>query len=136
MKLPPYVKPFPFPLSHIGYRGLAFSNRIYLRKAIYEDLISKYPKIENIGILIHEEEHVKRIKKVGAWKFGLKFWLNRNFRFSEEIVANKTQFAYLKKYGGRFDMEKRARQLSGPPYLWCVSYEKAKKELRRVWEEA
>ena len=62
MKLPKHVRILSWPLSKI-FRGMAFIDKIYLRKDIYRNLSDKKPACENVGILIHEETHLRRIKK-------------------------------------------------------------------------
>jgi hypothetical protein len=139
MKLGRNVHAIPRLLNRVlRYKGLAFARCVYLRCDIYEDLLSKSPKPESVGILIHEQTHVKRAQKLG-WgelEFSWRYWFDANYRFREEIAANKAQFKYLKEHGGNFDLKKRARQLSGFPYLWCVSYGDAIRVLKNAWRNA
>lgn len=133
MRVPENVKPLPFPVSYI-FRGCAFGNLVFIRKSILNDLKKNNPSPFNVGVLLHELEHIKRIKKPGKWKYAWKFWTSSEFRFQEEIAANTPQMKHIKNHGAVYDIEKRARQLNGPIYLWCASYEKAKSKLESLWK--
>lgn len=114
---------------------MTFYNKIYLRRDIYNNLLKQDPSPENISILIHEQTHLKRSGgKVGFIR-GLKYWFNSRIRYTEEVAANREQLKYLKKHGCNFDFEKRAKHLSGFRYLFCTSYNKALRDLRKIWEE-
>lgn len=134
------VKPIPKLLQHLPlvpkYRGITVYPWIFLRRDIYQDLTLGKPRPESVGVLVHEQVHIKRIKNTNWFKWGLKFWLDCKFRYKEELEATKAHMSYLKKRGRKFDIEKRARDLSGAIYLWCVSYEKARRELDKAWKEA
>jgi len=134
MKLPNFVKVLPFPFRVI-YKGAAFNNFILLRKEIIKDLASNQPNPQNVGILLHELEHKKRINKMGGMKFSWKFWASRKFRFEEEIAANVPQMKHLKEHNVKFNIDKRARHLNGPIYLWCSSHEEAKTTLTKLWNK-
>ncbi len=105
---------------------------IYLPKGICENLNSENPDPKNVGILVHEETHIKRQKEIGFLKWGIKYLFSPKFRFEEEILAIKAQMEYLKKRKVKFDIEKSAKYLSGWLYLRPVSYKKAKKELGKI----
>lgn len=98
--------------------------------------MSNNPDPRYISVLKHEQTHIERQKKMGWIIWGLRYTFSPNFRFNEELEAIKTSMKYLKKVKSSFDTEKRAKFLSGWLYLWCVSYEEAKKELDRAWKEA
>lgn len=132
MKLPGYIRKFGWPLNKV-YKGFVLFNKIYLREDIYKNLQTKSPSLENVGVLIHEETHLKSFKKNGMFLHGMKFWLSPRLRYREEIEADKTRFKYLKKHRIKFDFQKRARSLSGFWYLYCVSYDKALVDLQRTW---
>lgn len=139
MKLPKNVREIPRFLAKLppvsGYRGFTIGSLIFFRPEIYRDLKSKNPKSENVGILIHEQTHVERIKKSNWVLWGIRYWADPKFRFHEEMEATKAHMKYLKKRGVKFDIEKRARALSGWLYFWPVSYGKAKDELEKMWGE-
>lgn len=102
---------------------------------IYQDLKSNNPNPESIGVLIHEQTHVKRNQELGVLKFGVKYIFSPKFRFNEELIATKAQFRFYKQNKIKPDIKKRAKALSGWVYFWPVSYDYAFKELKRVWEE-
>lgn len=130
MKIPSYVKPIPFSFYGVP-PGFAFLDKVYLRKDIYEDLLSHKPSPQSVGYLIHEQTHRKRIGK----SMFITYWLNPNLRFQEELAADKERFRYLKKHNVKFDFDKRAKDLSGISYLWCTSYKNAVEELKKVWKQ-
>lgn len=109
---------------------------IYLPKKVYENLCCQTPNLEYIGILIHEEMHIKREKQIGPIKFGLIYLISPKFRFNEELVATKEKYKFLKKHNIDPRIVKSAKALSGWLYLWPVSFAYAKKELEKAWEEA
>ncbi len=137
MRLPEYAKPLPAFFSHLPwlkmYKGFLFISTIYFQREIYKNLQTKQPTHQNVGYLIHEETHHKRAKIKGLLGFGLPYLFSRKARFLEEFVAYKAQIEYLKSNNQPFNYEITARNLSGLPYLWCVSYEEAKKSLDSVW---
>ena len=71
----------------------------------------------------------------GKWKHAWKFWTSPKFRFQEEIVADTPRMKYLKDHNAVFNIEKRARHLNGPIYLWCASFEEAKSKLTDLWNQ-
>lgn len=134
MKLPKNVKKLPQFLSKFPYRGFACGSLIFFRPDIYKDLISNETSPENVGILIHEQTHVRRIKKSNWIIWGARYWLEPKFRFNEEMEATKEHMKYLKERNLKFDIEKRARHLSGWLYLWPVSFNVAKLALQKLWD--
>ncbi|HWA52240.1 MAG TPA: hypothetical protein VG895_04250 [Patescibacteria group bacterium] len=133
MELPSNVKIKTFPwtaLPLLGkYTAHAIYPNIYIPKNIYENLKSKNPNPEYVSVLLHEQTHIKRQKQAGWFIWGLKYCFSRNFRFNEEFEAIKTQIKYLKSKNMKFDTARRAKYLSGPLYLWCISYKEAKEKL-------
>lgn len=135
MKLGKNIRKLIWPLNKV-YKGMALGEMVYLRPDIYNDLLSKKPNVENIGILLHEQIHVKRLSRTGnALLNGIKYWIFPTFRFREEIEADRARFKYLKRHAVKFNFIKRAKQLSGVQYLFCISYKRAYRELVRVWKE-
>lgn len=135
MKLGKNIRKLIWPLNKI-YKGMALGEIVYLRPDIHKDLLSKEPSVENIGVLLHEQAHIERLNKSGnTLLHGIKYWICPIFRFREEIEADRARFKYLKRHTVKFDFIKRAKQLSGIQYLFCVSYKRAYRELIRVWEE-
>lgn len=117
------------------YTANAIYPNIYLPKEVYLNLSSKNPKPKYVSVLLHEQEHIRRQKKMGWFKWGIKYVFNPKFRFDEELAAIKSSMKYLKKKGVKVDLERKARILLGYLYLWPVKYEVALKRLKTVWEE-
>lgn len=134
MKFKQKIYILPWYLSWYA-RGMTIGTRIYIRKDIYNDLKSSSPNHQSVGILVHEQTHVKRIKKAGSIKFGIKYWTNREYRYQEEKAAIKEQMKYLKSVGEKHDYKRQAKNLAGKYYLWCVSKPRAIKELEEMWKE-
>lgn len=107
---------------------------IYLPKQMIESLKSNKPDINLISCLIHEQEHIKRQKKMGIFFWGVKYIFSAKFRFEEEIFADLAKFRYLKKHKYNPSINRRARQLSGWNYFWPVPYRKAKLRLNTIWK--
>lgn len=108
---------------------------IYLPETVYENLRTSKPKAEYLAILLHEQEHIKRQKVIGVFRFGLQYLLSPTFRFNEELIAMKPQMRYLKSVNKPFDTALRAKYLSGWLYLWAVSFTEAKRKLDQAWED-
>lgn len=133
----PQIKIRPlYGLFNRIFKGLSFMNTIYLNKDIYSNLISKDPKPENVGVYLHEKTHVHRYRSKNLLIYALKYWLSSNFRYNEELEANIPQIKYIKIHGGVFDISNRAKKLSGLWYLWCVNYDKAVRDLKKIWKNA
>lgn len=122
-----------FPFSK--YTAQAIYPNIYFTKDVYENLKSVNPNSRYIATLMHEQTHIERQKKTGWIKWGFKYIFSPKFRFNEELEAIKSSMKYLKKVNGNFDTTRSAKFLSSWLYLWCVSYEKAKEELDKIWKE-
>lgn len=133
MKVPKNVKRLPKFLNKFPYRGFAVGSKIFFRSDIYNNLISNEPTPENVGILIHEQIHINRIKKYNWFIWGVKYWLSPRFRFKEELEATKGHMKYLKKKKRKFNISQRARHLSSWLYLWSISFNEARLELKKVW---
>lgn len=118
------------------YTANAIYPNVYLPKEIYDNLKSQNPDPRNVATLIHEETHLKREKEIGPVRFGIKYLLSSKFRFNEELEAHKEAFKFLKRRKIKPNIERTAKFLSGWIYLWPVSFEIAKKELEKAWEEA
>jgi len=135
MKLPPNVKIKPRLWEFLPwlskYTAQAIYPNIYFSKEAYKKLVSGDPVY--IAALIHEQEHIKRQKGEGWLKWVFKYIFSGKFRFNEEIAAIKPSMKYLKKKKIGFDIEKKAKILSGWLYFWPVSYEIAERGLKRVW---
>jgi hypothetical protein len=140
MKLPQNVRIKPRIWEFIPWlsknTAQAIYPNIYFSKEAYKKLSASKPNPVYIAALIHEQEHIERQKKEGPFKWGIKYIFFGRFRFDEELAAIKASVKYLKSKKIKFDVEKRAKILSGWLYLWPVSYKVAKKELLNMWETA
>ena len=124
----------PEILTKIYPKGFTafLTGNIYLKRSIFEDLQKKKPNPKNVSILLHEKEHRKRSGLSNA----LKYQIYPKFRLNEELIAYRAQFKYLKKKGSSYDLDLVAKKLSGPIYFYSTNYKKAKKILKKVWQEA
>lgn len=139
MKLPRNVKIKPRFWEFLpwlsNYTAQAIYPNIYFSKGAYKKLSATKPDPIYVAALIHEQTHIKRQKKEGWFRWGLKYVFSGRFRFNEELEAIKPAMKHLKEKKVRFDIDKKARILSGWLYFWPVSYKTAKKELEEVWGE-
>ena len=137
--LPSYIRKQPKFWKHLPILsrqdGSTILGTIYFKEHIYENLRTKNPKPQYIGFLLHEETHRSRIQRIGKIRFGIKYFFSRKFRFTEELEANRVQMAYLKKNKVEVDLDRRAKILSSYLYFWPVSYDYAKKQLQKVWQD-
>lgn len=106
---------------------------VYLSRSVYKSIHSSQPDPYKISIVLHKEEHIKRIKKIGASKWYRQYFISRKFRLEEELIATKPQLAYIKSKGLTFDLDRKARVLSGHLYFWAVSRNEAKTRLTNMW---
>ncbi len=139
MKLPWYVISKGSLLHHFPFIGKTTAQSlgliILIPDPIYRDLQTDHPNPKHIALLIHEETHRKRQKEIGILKFAYQYLFKSTFRFQEELLAVREGMKYLKKNKITFDFEKNAMFLSDYIYLWPVSKEYTKKELKKVWDE-
>jgi len=112
----------------------AICPHVYVPRTMYEDLHQKSPDPYYIALVLHEQEHIKRAKTSGVFRFYVRYLLRRHFRFEEELEAIKPQFHYLKKMGLDPYIEHRARYMSGWLYFWPVSYDTALRKLQEIWD--
>jgi len=118
-----------------SYTAQAFFSKIYVSEEIFDNLKSKKPKPRSIATLEHERKHIERQKELGPINFGIRYIFSPEFRFSEELLAIKESMKYLKRKGLDFDIERAAGFLSSRLYFWMTSYDKARRELERIWKE-
>lgn len=108
---------------------------IYVPKWLYEHLKSKNSDPKREAVITHEQTHIKRQKEIGFIKWGFLYAFDSKFRLNEELIAIKEQLKYLKKKEIKIsdeDIEKIACGLSSYLYLWMISYENAKRELKKL----
>lgn len=131
-QIPPILSKLPVLSRN---QGLTLFQTIYLHHTFYKDMQNGKASPESVGIILHEQTHVKRAKMLGTLKFGLLYLFSPSFRFFEELEANKVQWHYLKKCGVTPDLKRRAKVLSSWIYLWSMPYEYALIELKKTWSE-
>lgn len=124
------VRKIPWP--RVQPSGFAFMGRIYLRDAHWEDYLTGHPSPKTLSILVHENTHAERLGR--NIKPHIKYWLNRDFRLHEELLAIQSEMEVLKQYGESFDIEKRAKDLSSVAYLWCTDFDTAVREMDSMWK--
>lgn len=135
-KLPDNIRPkvglwriFPYLANKTAHGIYPY---VYVPVNIYDDLHSNKPSPWNVALLIHEEEHIKRQVAAGPLSWMIKYLISSEFRFKEELAADKPQIEYLKSLNLEFDINRRALLLSGWLYLWPVSYKTAREELEKI----
>ncbi|PIS21726.1 hypothetical protein COY33_01950 [candidate division WWE3 bacterium CG_4_10_14_0_2_um_filter_42_7] len=117
----------------LSYTAQAIYPYIFVTTEIFENLCSENPNPRFIAILKHEKKHIERQKSLGLVNFGITYLFSSEFRFQEELSATREEMKYLKQNKLDFDTEKSAKFLSSWLYLWMVPYEKAKRELDKIW---
>lgn len=137
MKLPWYIFSKGRFLHHFPWIGKLTAQSlgpiILIPDNVYRDLKTRNPNPKHIALLIHEETHRKRQKKMGYLKFAFRYVFDSKFRFQEELLAVEEGMKYLKKKKIPFDFDKYAKFLSSNIYLWPVSKKYAEQELKRIW---
>ncbi|MBI3443472.1 hypothetical protein HY008_02280 [Candidatus Woesebacteria bacterium] len=134
--IPVFDKPWfmRFPVIRKA-RGTALFSKIYLRKDLFDKFCSGNPDVETLSVLDHEATHVERGKRKGVLRTAILYWLFPKIRIEEEMAAIKEEMKILKNAKQDFDFKKRAKNLSGIPYLWAISYKDAYHKLTRLWQE-
>lgn len=134
--IPVFEKPWFMKLPIMRKaRGAAFSSKIYLREDLFNKFRFNNPDCETLSVLEHEVVHIKRGKEKGIFKTSLLYWLSPRMRIEEEIAAIREEMKVLKSTKQDFDFNKRAKNLSGIPYLWAISYKDAYRKLTKLWQE-
>ena len=116
--------------------GTAIYPYVYVGKTLYENLTSHEPDQAGIALVLHEQEHLKRIGEMGVFKWYGRYFFSHTFRLDEEIEATKPQFSHLKQNCKSVDLDHRAKILSGPVYLWSTNYQHAYALLSAIWNSA
>lgn len=119
----------------LSYTAQAISPYIFVTDEVYESLCSEDPNPRFIAVLEHEKKHIERQKELGVFNFGIKYLFSLEFRFQEELLATKGGMKHMKETKLSWDIERSAKSFSSWLYLWMVPYERAKRELEKVWEE-
>jgi len=145
MRLPTHVKSkpsLPTFLKRIPLFDMLFCKTaqgiypyIFVPREIYTNLQSSKPDPYHISLIVHEQTHLNRQKKLGWLIWITTYIFNPNFRFNEELAANIEQMIYMKKNNLSFPFEMKAKMLSSWIYLKPVSYEVALLRLKCAWLE-
>jgi hypothetical protein len=137
--LPSNIKRKPWLIDQLPWVGRGTSTALYpnvwLSAQTYDDLVGAYPDPYNVALLLHEQEHITRMKQMRPIRWVLRYMTSNRFRFEEELAALHPQFAYIKHEGLDFNMEHRARVLSGWLYFWPVGNEEALRRLNQLWDK-
>lgn len=118
-----------------SYTAQAISPYILVTTEVFDNITSENPNPRYIAALEHEKKHIEREKELGFFNFGVKYLFSPEFRFQEELSAIKEGMKYLKQNKLTFDTSRSAKFISSWLYLWMVPYEKAKRELDKLWNE-
>jgi len=118
-----------------SYTAQAISPFILVTPEVYNCLALENPHQMFIAVLEHEKKHIERQKELGFFNFGIKYLFSPEFRFQEELLATKEGMKHMKKVKLNWDTARSAKSFSSWLYLWMVSYERAKRELDKLWEE-
>lgn len=117
-------------------RAKAFTtlDKIYIDKKLFNELENNKLTCNSESALAHEITHIKRFRKHGVIKSELIYWVNKKFRYNEELAAIEEEMKIYKKYNKNYYFEKASKGLSGFIYLWCTDYKTAKKDLKEIWD--
>lgn len=118
-----------------SYTAQAIYPNIFVSERVWENLSRIRSNAYYVAALEHEKKHIERQKKLGFFNFGVKYLFLPKFRFKEELFAIKASMKYLKEKKLNFDIEGKAKFLSSWLYLWMISYDRAKEELEKAWED-
>lgn len=113
------------------YSAQAIGNTVFVPESLYKELMENKIDVTNEAILIHENTHLEEQRKLGLSKWLIKYLLNKNFRYEQELIANKAELRYLTKKGVDTNklIKSRAKAISGWRYLWAERYEVIHREL-------
>jgi len=109
---------------------------VYVSSAVFADIFSDNPDPYHVCVLLHEEEHIARMRALGVARWYLYYLASPRFRIEEELAATKPQLAYIKQLGLTFNLERNARALASWLYLWAIPYADAMQRLQTLWDKA
>lgn len=118
-----------------GGTSTAIYPNVYLSRAVYKSIYSETPDPYKESTVLHEEEHIRRIKKLGPAKWYWLYFTSNDFRINEELAATEPQFAFLKRRGLAFNFERKAKVMSGHLYFWAISREDVYRRLTKMWDD-
>lgn len=107
---------------------------IYLSRKVYSQVFTDKPDTYAMAVVIHEQEHLNRMKSYGVAKWYIRYLWSGSFRLEEELAATKPQFSYIKAQGLTFNLERKAHLLSGWLYLWAGKYQVILDRLTAIWK--
>jgi hypothetical protein len=132
-KKPRFIESLPW----IGKNtATALYPNVWLPRKVFEDLQSDNPDPFSVALVLHEQEHIKRMKGYGVVNWCWHYLTSRKFRFDEEIKATEPQFAHIKAAGLTFNIARKAKVLSGWLYFWPLRYDVTLERLNTLWESA
>lgn len=89
------------------------------------------------SLLDHEAVHCKRQIEMGVDAWWEKYLVDGEFRYNEELLAHRAEWQAVKADGSlsrpqrRDQLKQIAKRLSGPLYGRRVSFEQAKRDIKR-----
>lgn len=124
----------PIFLNFLPYKGFVFipTNQIFFKSEIADKFFSHKANIFDTSLLIHEQQHIKDIKKIGKLKTIIFYIFSKSFRYSFEKKAYKKQFIFLKKHGvlSKEYVQHVMNFLSDVYYGWCTNEIRFKKDFK------
>jgi hypothetical protein len=108
---------------------------VFVPPLIYDNLNSSEPNPLYLSIMAHEFTHIEREEEKGVLRWLVLYLISSHFRIEEELIADEATMKYMVDNGIEFDVEARAKMLSGWIYLHGINYEQAEKQLRERWEK-
>lgn len=117
------------------YTAHAIYPNIYVPKHIFDDLKKEVPEPKNVAVLIHEQTHIDRQRKMGWLIWGFRYCFSGTFRFEEELTAITASMKFYKQNNLIWDTNRTANFLSSYLYLWCINKRTAKVKLDEIWEK-
>jgi hypothetical protein len=135
--LPSYVRPMPafftFMPGLSRLVGRTVYPRIYLPLAIVEGLNQPTPNPFYMALLIHEQVHYERQKKLGLLKFGLRYLFSPDFRLGEEKMAVRKALQYLKSENLTPQFDFKNKFAPENLYFWPLSKSYSSEDLATLW---
>lgn len=116
--------------------GSAVYPYVFLGRSVYKDAFGPNPNPYTVGLILHEQEHLGRMKKYGVIKWYLHYVFSPKFRLHEELTAYAVQFTYIKRAGLTINIDRIAHFLSSWLYLWVGNYKDMLRSLNKLWESS
>lgn len=133
------IKPIPRWWKYLPFVGadlaMARYPYIYLPLHIYRRWVDNQLTFHDKAMIIHETVHLHRQKQLGLIKYNFKYYLSKEFRLHEELVAIKEQMVFLKQHAQKYDVHRKAKQFASSEYFWMTTYEQGRKFLEQLWSK-